>query len=151
MKLLKIFRVVFLVLFLAAFVPAAVYVIQDIPKINKTKATLDQRTADRKQLQSEVREANIKRRGYSESLAALPDSLILAEATDFSKQQKKLNMDIFSLNQKAREASRLERKSQRTLDELKTHLKQRMFLFGGLALVFLGGFIICSRRLSIRA
>jgi hypothetical protein len=151
MKLSKIVRVVFLVLFLVAVIPAVVITINDLLKIQEIQASIDQKTAENKQLQAKLLEANLKYRGYSESMKAMPDSLVLAEIEIWNAYQKKYTNETGFLARQEMENSRLLRNDERVRAELYDHLKRRLLLFGVPVLIFLAGLIIYTRLLAIRA
>lgn len=151
MKRLKTIRAVFLVLFLAAVISAAVITFIDLPKIQKFQASIDQRTAINKQLQAEIREIKLKERGYKESMKAMPDSMVLAESKIWNAQQKKYTAEKVGLQRQEIENTRLMRKDQRARAEVSDRYKRRLTLVGISALIFLAGLVISARMLAIRA
>ena len=139
-----------MILFLAAVVAAGVVGITDGGQIKDKQSVVDEHAAKVAQLRQDIGKTNLEFRGFSESIKNIPEDRREAEIGRINEKTKDFNKIIRVLENDRKETSRIMRRHQRELDEVKSHLKKRLAQFGGLALVFLVGFIACGRYASIR-
>ena len=143
--MLNIIRALFLILFIAAIIAAAVTSVKDVKQIREVQTLIDQKTEKLDEIRAARGKTSLESRGYSESIRTLPDSTRKAEAGRISIKQRGFVKTIRTMTRDENGMSRMLKKHEKEMAQIKTHLKLRLLKFGGSALAFLLGFIVCTR------
>jgi hypothetical protein len=142
---MKTLRWIFLFLFVLTVVYAGFVFARELPGIKQVSISKQEKEAELQTTNKKIGEVNLQYRGFLESGGAIPDSLKIQETGNTMRVQKEYHKKIFILENRERELDRLIRKDERQLAKIYAGLKSRLYITGGLALLFLAGAIITSR------
>lgn len=137
-------------MFLAAAVSAGVFAVKDGGRMKDLQSLIDERAGKIAEVRGRIGETNLESRAFSESLKNIPEDRRLAEMGRITEKTKEFNKIIRVLEKERKDLTRVMHKHQRERDEVKSRLKNRLLLYGGAALLFLAGFLACTRLVSIR-
>jgi DNA repair ATPase RecN len=141
---MKALNLILSVLLIAAIVAGVVFGIIGSRELGDAQSTLDESEKTIANLREEITEANFKYRGVRGSLENIPDSLKTSATGEWMQQSRTYAKKLRGLEEKVREAERLNRKYERAVADVRQRLTRRLMLFGG-AVVVLTGALVARR------
>jgi hypothetical protein len=144
--MMKMFRGIFFLLFVLTVAYTGFVIARGFPGIKQVSASKQAKEAELQGVNESLGKLNLQYRGFLESGGAIPDSLKIQETGNTMRIQQEYHKNIFKLENEVRELERLIRKDDRNLAEIYSGLKTRIYVTGALAILFLAGAIITSRK-----
>jgi hypothetical protein len=139
---------VLLILLIGALVATGAVTWRGSQDLRAAKAALEEYQKELKEIREKLSEVNIKYRGVTESLAAIPDSLKKDLTGEYMRNERKYRKILLGYEKRQREAQRMEDKRERQLAEVRKQFYRRLLLTGGLAVVLAGALLV---RRTIRS